>query len=408
MKSVLIVTTGLGLGGAQAVYRLQISELARFYNTTGCVFNWEGRLDSEDVTSIISLEVDGGKNYLDKVFRFLTRVKRLRSLKKSLGIELCISHLEGADYINILSGVSKNVCWIHGSKKSDRNISGLLGFVRHNILMPLLYRRADSIVAVSQGIAKEMRRYLGLSAVPVQVIRNGFDAQRLHSLGEEDVPLSFRHLCEKHKVIATHCRLSREKNLEALLHIFSKLQQVVPSKLVIVGDGDLRNNLLKQARALNLRTWNAWDGIDIADTFDVYFLGYQLNPVKFIRHASLYVLTSLWEGFPLSLCEAVIMKLPVIASDCPTGPREAILPDLNCIGPIMQPETSPFGLLMPIVEANNPESIDTWVSAMQRFMDKGFSIDPIAWSQFIDRLSLATATKDTVSILNSLLSSPSK
>jgi hypothetical protein len=119
---VLIIIPNLGKGGAQRVFHQQFAYLATVADVTGCVFNWDGAFDSDKNGNIISLNVPGGSSIISKIYCFWRRCVELRRVKRKRGIQISISHLEGADYVNILSRVSdRTVCWIHGTKKFDNN-----------------------------------------------------------------------------------------------------------------------------------------------------------------------------------------------------------------------------------------------------------------------------------------------
>jgi hypothetical protein len=122
---ILVIIPNLGRGGAQQIFRQQLHYLPGDFQVTGCVFNWDGAFQEEHQENIISLNVPAGTNIFFKVYYFFLRVIRLRRLKRRLKVNVAISHLEGADYVNILSSANdKTVGWIHGTKEFDKNING--------------------------------------------------------------------------------------------------------------------------------------------------------------------------------------------------------------------------------------------------------------------------------------------
>src|SRR5687767_2796326 len=102
-KRILILITNLTFGGAQRVFFEQSQLLAKNHDVVECVFNLAEGHAFPTGNKIISLNVPPGKNVLDKFRRFIQRVIGLRKLKKELRTEICISHLEGADLVNVLS-----------------------------------------------------------------------------------------------------------------------------------------------------------------------------------------------------------------------------------------------------------------------------------------------------------------
>ncbi|MBL0029969.1 MAG: glycosyltransferase [Rhodanobacteraceae bacterium] len=119
--------------------------------------------------------------------------------------------------------------------------------------------------------------------------------------------------------IVTVGRLCAAKNYESLLRVFFRVHELRPqAKLVIAGDGELKRYLFELSTQLGLRTVDVSSSqAEAATEADVVFLGHQSNPFKFVRHANLFVFPSLWEGFPLALCEAMACGVPVVSADCP-------------------------------------------------------------------------------------------
>jgi glycosyltransferase involved in cell wall biosynthesis len=350
---VLLLIPNLGTGGAQKVYRQQLAMLAGDFEVMGCVFNRDGFLPEDHHANLYSLDVTGGANVVSKIIFFFRRISRLKKLKRQLSIDVCISHLEGADYINVFSrGKDRVMAWIHGTKTFDQNITGWLGWLRKKILIPYAYGRFDFLAAVNSRIREELVQEYGVPESKVRTIYNSFDlnAIRTHS---GQMPDSALAELMTGKVIITHCRLAREKNLFALLELFAIVRESTDVRLVILGDGDLRNDLVKKSCDLNLATFDVWGTGTVAGTPAVCFLGYQANPYPFLSRASLYLMTSLWEGFPLALCEAMACGLPVISSDCYNGPREILFPEHEKPIPTTVILQGQYGILLPMITTDN-------------------------------------------------------
>jgi len=368
MRKLLILIPNLGPGGAQKIFRDQLQFYSKHIDTVGCVFNWEGAFEEDKIIkNIFPLGVPGGKTLFSKIYYFFLRVFKLGALKRRLGITHCISHLEGADYVNVLSrGSDKRTCWIHGTKRFDHNIEGFVGWLRKSILIPFFYQRSDQLVVVSEGIQEELTFYFSVSSARITVIVNGFDLEEIRTLSKESCKVDLKQLVKSNSIIITHCRLARQKNISSLLSIYSKLKIASRPALVILGDGEQRDQLIMNAKSIGLKTYSVWESNSVDELYQVYFLGYQSNPYPLLRQASLYAMTSLWEGFPLSLCEAMACGVPVIAADCFTGPREILSNDIGLSQPVEEPLKTPYGQLMPL--ANSPEANDIWTHAIAKLL----------------------------------------
>lgn len=369
MDSLLLIIPNLGAGGAQKVFRDQVTFYKQHYTVTACVFNLDGSFESDRELKLVSLDVPGGNNPVSKALFFVRRVLTLRKLKKRLNVKISISHLEGADYVNILSSRGEKViCWIHGTKRFDDNIAGVTGWIRKNILIRKLYRRSNLLVAVSEGIKKELIDVFKLPSSFIQTIVNGFDHGEISRLSNESPDFSLRALNLDGPILITHGRLARQKNLFALLDIFLTLKKKhTNARLVIVGDGELREQLVSYAESLKLNVYSVWKNSSASSAHDIYFTGYTTNPYALLVQADLYLMTSSWEGFPLALCEAMSCGVPVLSSDCFTGPREILAPGIRDEQPIRHPIETAFGMLMPLAEA--PFNAELWPQTISRLLE---------------------------------------
>jgi glycosyltransferase involved in cell wall biosynthesis len=352
-----------GQGGAEKVFSQLGKELSKKYTVIDGVFNLVRKQEYTTGHQIVELGVMGGDNVIVKVYYFLLRILRLNRLKSTLEINLTISHLEGADYVNVLSkGKDKTILCIHGSKNYDQNIKGIIGWLRKNLLIPFLYNRADHVVAVSCGIKNELVNRYKVNQGRISVVPNFFDIEELCEKAVGKLPVEVYRLMESYDIIVTSGRLEAEKNQGFLISIMPELLKSRPSiKLILLGDGSLLPALVEKANQLGLSVQSLKKPIDKNN--QIYFLGYQENPFPIIRHSKIFVMPSLWEGFPLALCEAMAIGTPVIAHDCPTGPREIIAPWLEDKSVLNKPLFTDCGVLIPKVDPK------MWKETIIRLLD---------------------------------------
>jgi len=408
--TILLIIPNLGRGGAQQVFRDQLQFYSKHFVTIGCVFNWEDSFEEDRQLNIVSLDIPAGTTWLSKLVCFWKRVIAVRKIKKQHRIDVSISHLEGADYVNVLSKVNENtICWIHGSKIFDGNIMGAIGAFRKKVFIPFTYERADQIVSVSEGIRQELTSNFSIPAHKTLTLYNGFDIDDINVRSRQSLPAAYVQLFDTKSILITHCRLSRQKNINALIDIFKNLKPESNVRLVILGDGELREELMSYSHHNGLQVYSVWEAnMPFHTDYDVYFLGYERNPYPFLQRAKLYIMTSSWEGFPLSLCEAMACNVPVVSSDCFTGPREIIAPGLKIQQPIEQLMISPHGILMPLAI---PLHLSTWAGTivsvlknedLQRRLSQGgrervLAFDKkkvsLQWLSLIDQFKSSTNTE---------------
>ena len=175
-------------------------------------------------------------------------------------------------------------------------------------LKKILYKRADVVIANSQELADDYSRVLDC---PVQVIYNPIDIDGAKHKAKK--PIFDEIFINKNKpVIIGIGRLSVQKNFGFLIRSFAKSIQKVDAYLVIIGEGSEKQKLEKLIKSLNLEE-------------NVILTGRKDNVFPYLKRSDIFVLSSLYEGMPNALIEAVALKIPSISSNIKTGPKEILL-----------------------------------------------------------------------------------
>ncbi len=285
---------------------------------------------------------------------------------------LVVSFLERANFVNIISKLFKKhkaIISVHMDQQT-----GHVGLRKLNkLLVRIFYPKADLIIAVSHGVKQSLIN-LGIEEEKIKVIYNPYPIDEIIELAKE--PLGSHEEIFKHPVLITAGRLTKPKGQWYLLRVFKALKEKRRDlKLVILGEGELKEYLVKLSEELGLKTY-VWDRDELSESFDVYFLGFQKNPFKFIARSKLFVFPSLWEGFGNVLVEAMACSVCVVSSDCKSGPREILAPNTDFNYQTQKPEFAEYGVLMPVFEvkyktAKEPleEKEMMWIETIDKLLE---------------------------------------
>ena len=405
----LLIITELHMGGAARVMRDHASAFAPHYDIHEVVFRSSDANDFPGERPPIVL--DGGKTSGGALANLVRRARRLARIKRSLGTEISISHLEGAHYLDLLSrGAGKVVLCVHGSIRHNRDFRGAKGWLRRRVMMPALYRRADRIVTVSRDIVPELVA-MGVDHSRMLTINNFFDVDGIAAKAGEPMSAEELAIFASRPVLVTAARFAEQKNLTALIDVFAALKQSRQATLVVLGDGPLRDTLVGQAAGRGLSIYRRWTGEPLTPGRDVYFLGNRANPFPFLAKATLFVLPSSWEGFPMALCEAMACGTAVVSTDCPTGPREILAPaSARPPSPIRESETGEYGVLMPTLDRTASFAADrqVWVEALVRLLDDPAERErlAIAGRRRIEDFTPEKIVPQWLSLIDALLAEP--
>lgn len=176
--------------------------------------------------------------------------------------------------------------------------------------MKYFYPWADYIIGNSQGVAEDLSEVTGLPRQRIDILYNPVVTPEV----EEKVHAALHHPWFEPgqlPVILAVGRLTKQKDFPTLIRAFAQVLTNRPARLMILGEGVDRPMLEGLVKELGLE-----DHVSLP--------GFVENPYAYMKRAALYVLSSRWEGLPTVLIEALYCGRPIVATDCPSGPREIL------------------------------------------------------------------------------------
>lgn len=201
------------------------------------------------------------------------------------------------------------ISWIHSDSDFDRWLSNIDGH-RENL------SNVDAFVSICEDMKKKcddvLTNRFSLYDKKSYMLYNPLDRERVIGLSNEDVADSDKELLNQPFILQVARLDERQKNHLKMIEIFSRLKQKgIKEKLYIIGQGGSHSTLEEKIRELGLEN-------------DCLLLGARTNPLPFMKEAKLFIHTANYEGLPTVLIESMICNVPVVAFDCPTGPREIL------------------------------------------------------------------------------------
>ena len=274
-----------------------------------------------------------------RIINVFKRVIAFNRVRKDFESDFVISFGTSANIVNVLSKhIGKTIISFRGFASIKRGNGSVL-----------CCRLADSVFCISDNMRRQLVKLCPFAAKKTSVVYNGIDVDSINRLSWEPISFSVAH-----PAFVSIGRLEDVKGHKHLLKAYKIVHTVIPeSSLVLIGDGSNRESLERIANEL-----------DIKDS--VVFVGQQVNPFPFIRGCDIAVQTSITEGFSNAILESGVCGLPVIHTDCPSGPREIL--SLSADYPVVnQVFESDFGILVPPFTSNDsdePQKDDYLAQAM--------------------------------------------
>ncbi len=274
-------------------------------------------------------------NNIKRFFQLLKNTPKVKKICEELEIDVIISAGDPANFHALFSrrffgNKTKLIITQH------MNPEIFLDSKIKTNLIKFFYPHADKTVCVSKEIERILNEEYNVQNT--QTIYNMMDIEENIKLSLEELPPEYKEIVvghgEDHFNFINIGRLDRQKGQWFLIRSFKKVvDNFENARLFIIGEGDLKHDLEYLINEINLEN-------------NVFLLGKVENVFPFLGNCDCFVFTSLWEGFGLVLVEALSVNLPTISTDCKTGPREILCPELDLDTEIEYPYYGNSGILI--------------------------------------------------------------
>lgn len=330
----LFIGTLYGGGAERAVSRL--SKLLSTKYDVYLILCEDTYMEYDYAGTLINMDIKDKKgNFFLKLINIFRRINCLKKIKQEYKLDVVMSFLDSPNFVNAFSKV--NGCKIFVSIRdfvfAERKSK------MYHFIFKKVYSRADIIIPVSEAIKNKMIDLYMLPEKKIQVLYNPYDVEQINQLKLQPIEEDVQAFMDNSFVFISMGRLSHGKGYWHLIKAFSQLHKKYDNvKLLIIGQGNQKEMIENLIHEYDLEKF-------------VMLLGFSKNPFKYIAKSNAYVLSSISEGFPNALVEAMICGIPVIANDCKSGPREIIMENFDEKIIIDKIKYYPCGILTPELDS---------------------------------------------------------
>ena len=341
---VLVLHGHLSMGGEERVLLNVLKNLVELNYDVDLLITWnhgENNLFENEIPEKVNYKFlfdnYNGKNKLIKeIYRIrakATYLKKVEKIIKEKKYDVVIDYSSNLLKYNNFDIKMPVFAWIHFSLTFGEKLSAdkIEKYKKQ-------YKKYDKILAICDTMRDEFVEILGMEKNKVDLVYNPIDLEAIRKKAET-IDKKYENYLKQDYFLQVS-RLTEQKQPEHLVDIYYKLkQQGIKEKLYFIGNGEKIELIKQKIREYNLKN-------------DVVLLGQIENPYPFFKNAKLFVHTAKYEGLPTVLLESLTLGTPVVAYDCPTGPKDIL------------GQNSEYGELIPLNDK------DTFVEKVYELMNK--------------------------------------
>ena len=299
MKNVMLITPMLHQGGFERICVMTARLLAADYDVTIVVFSMEDIAFDISNLKVVNLDLKSRPGRLAKVINVLRRSRKLTKLQKNLNTDVSYSFGMTANIANALtSGAKKKICACHSFEE-----------IKNGRYMKLIGKKADLLFCCAKKMTDLAVKQYGFSNI--ETLWNPCDTKEVREQSRKGNKEELTFFEEEKPVFVSMGREDEVKGFWHLLKAFRRVSESLPdAKLAVIGEGSFEKyKALARDLQIEERIW---------------FTGLKKNPFPYLAKGKAYVLSSISEGLPNALVEALSLSLPVISVNCLSGPAEIL------------------------------------------------------------------------------------
>ena len=341
---VLVLHGHLSMGGEERVLLNVLKNLVELNYDVDLLITWnhkENNLFENEIPKKVNYEFlfnnyDGKSKIIKEIYRLrakLTYLKKVEKIIKEKKYDIVIDYSSNLLKYSNLDIKVPVFAWIHFSLTFGEhlNTDKIEKYKKQ-------YKKYEKILAICDTMRDEFVKILGMDEKKVELVYNPIDLETIRKKAET-IDKKYENYLKQDYFLQVS-RLTEQKQPEHLVDIYYKLkQQGIKEKLYFIGNGEKIELIKQKIREYNLEN-------------DVVLLGQIENPYPFFKNAKLFVHTAKYEGLPTVLLESLTLGTPVVAYDCPTGPKDIL------------GQNSEYGKLIPLNDK------DTFVEKVYELMNK--------------------------------------
>ena len=342
MKIAMLISSLDGGGAAKIVSNIS-RQLPEDWETD-IILNHDKNIAFPYNGNIISLSIPLTRDKTNLIYQcyvFIKRLITLRRLKKEKEYDCCISYMDSANLVNILTpcGKCKTIINVVNNMTECAKYSYKYRYIV-NPVIKLFYNKADNVIALSNEVKADLIANYGINSERISVSYCSINVEEIDHIIKENNTKIESEWFKKNRTVITAGRMETQKGQWHLIRAFSRVVNKVPdAKLIIFGEGSKKEYFEKLISEYELQN-------------NTKLIGFDPELVAYISKSAIFVFPSLYEGFGTALQEALACNVACIATDYVSGGREQLDPSFK--GQINEVHMGEYGVLVSRCSADTP------------------------------------------------------